>query len=82
MANIGIMGIIVTIIFIAVGSAIGLAMVAQTSTTFTALNAGPAANNAYGNVTSIIYSSWPLLGLAVLALIGGAVLAGLLMFRG
>jgi hypothetical protein len=76
------MGIIVTIIFIAVGSAIGLAMIAQTSTTFYSLNAGVSANNSFGNVTSIIYSSWPLLGLAVLALIGGAVLAGLLMFRG
>jgi hypothetical protein len=40
------------------------------------------AGQAQVNLFSIIYSSWPLLGLAVLALIGGAVLAALLLFKG
>jgi hypothetical protein len=77
----GLMGIIVAIITVAVGSAVGLAMVSYTGTVFYNLGAGSAANNSFGNTTSIIYTSWPLLGLAVLGLIGAAVLASIMIFR-
>jgi hypothetical protein len=77
----GIMGIIAAIITVAVGSAVGLAMVSATQTVFYGLNAGAAANNSFGNTTGIIYTSWPLLGLAVLGLIASAVLASIMIFR-
>jgi hypothetical protein len=80
-AAFGIMMIIVAIITVAVGSAVGLAMVSQTGTVFEALNPTQAATDAFGNTTSIIYSSWPLLGLVVLGLIGAAVLSSIMLFR-
>ena len=43
-----ILGIIIAIIAVAVGSAIGLAMIGTVGTTFTNLNLGAAANNAFG----------------------------------
>jgi hypothetical protein len=75
------MGIIAAIMTVAVGSTVGLAMVSASSTVFYALGAGSAANNSFGNTTSIIYTSWPLLGLAVLSLIASAVLASIMIFR-
>ena len=80
-AAFGIMMIIVAIITVAVGSAVGLAMVSQTSTVFDSLNPSTEATNAFGNTTNIIYSSWPLLGLVVLGLIGAAVLSSIMLFR-
>jgi len=77
----GILMIIIAIITVAVGSAVGLAMVSQTANVFGGLNAAPEAANAFGNTTNIIYTSWPLLGLVVLALIGAAVLAAIMLFR-
>jgi hypothetical protein len=77
----GLMGIVAAIIVVAVGSAVGLAMVSYTSTIFYNLGAGSAANNSFGNTTGIIYTSWPLLGLAVLGLIGAAVLTSIMIFR-
>lgn len=78
---VGLMGIVAAIIVVAVGSAVGLAMVSYTSTIFYNLAAGAAANNSFGNTTNIIYTSWPLLGLAVLGLIGAAVLTSIMIFR-
>ena len=77
----GIMMIIVAIITVAVGSAVGLAMVSQTGTTFLSLNAAPEAETAFNSTTGIIYNSWPLLGLVVLGLIGAAVLSAITLFR-
>jgi hypothetical protein len=80
-AAFGVMMIIVAIITVAVGSAVGLAMVSQTSTVFYALNANTAAETAFNSTTDIVYSSWPLLGLVVLGLIGAAVLSSIMLFR-
>lgn len=80
-AGFGIMMIIVAIITVAVGSAVGLAMVSQTSTVFMSLNADVAAETAFNATTDIIYNSWPLLGLVVLGLIGAAVLSAITLFR-
>ena len=77
----GLMGIVAAIIVVAVGSAVGLAMVSYTSTIFYNLAAGSEANNSFGNTTNIIYTSWPLLGLAILGLIGAAVLTSIMIFR-
>ena len=77
----GIMMIIVAIITVAVGSAVGLAMVSQTGTVFLALDAGTDAETAFNSTTDIIYNSWPLLGLVVLGLIGAAVLSAITLFR-
>ncbi len=77
----GVMMIIVAIITVAVGSAVGLAMVSQTSTVFLALNADDSAETAFNSTTDIIYNSWPLLGLVVLGLIGAAVLSAITLFR-
>ena len=77
----GIMMIIVAIITVAVGSAVGLAMVSQTGATFLSLNAAPEAETAFNSTAGIIYNSWPLLGLVVLGLIGAAVLSAITLFR-
>jgi hypothetical protein len=77
----GIMMIIVAIITVAVGSAVGLAMVSQTGTVFLSLDAGTDAETAFNSTTDIIYNSWPLLGLVVLGLIGAAVLSAITLFR-
>ncbi len=77
----GILGIIVAIITVAVGSAIGLAMVSQTQTVFIALDASADAETAFNSTVGIVYDAWPLLGLAVLALIGATVLAAIMIFR-
>jgi hypothetical protein len=77
----GIMMIIVAIITVAVGSAVGLAMVSQTGATFLALDATPEAETAFNSTADIIYNSWPLLGLVVLGLIGAAVLSAITLFR-
>jgi p-aminobenzoyl-glutamate transporter AbgT len=77
----GIMMIIIAIITVAVGSAVGLAMVSQTGTTFLSLNASDEAETAFNSTTDIIYNSWPLLGLVVLGLIGAAVLSAITLFR-
>ena len=80
-AAFGIMMIIVAIITVAVGSAVGLAMVSQTATVFYGLDASTAASTAFNSTTDIVYSSWPLLGLVVLGLIGAAVLSAIMLFR-
>lgn len=77
----GILGIILAIITVAVGSAIGLAMVAKTDAVFQALGLSSNASTAFNNTVSIVYSSWPLLGLAVLAMIGATVIAAIMIFR-
>jgi hypothetical protein len=76
------MGIIVAIITVAVGSAVGLAMVSMTpKTVFLNLNASDASETAFNTTTDIVYNSWPLLGLVVLGLIGAAVLTAIAIFR-
>lgn len=75
------MMIIIAIITVAVGSAVGLAMVSQTQTVFLSLNADTAAETAFNSTTDIVYNSWPLLGLVVLGLIGAAVLSAITLFR-
>ena len=77
----GIMMIIVAIITVAVGSAVGLAMVSQTGTTFLALHATAEAETAFNSTADIIYNSCPLLDLVFLALIGSAVLSAITLFR-
>ncbi len=77
----GIMMIIVAIITVAVGSAVGLAMVSQTQTVFLSLDTATEAETAFNSTTNIIYTSWPLLGLVVLGLIGAAVLTAIMLFR-
>lgn len=77
----GIMMIIVAIITVAVGSAVGLAMVSQTGTVFLSLDASTEAETAFNSTTGIVYDSWPLLGLVVLGLIGAAVLSAITLFR-
>lgn len=80
-AGFGIMMIIVAIITVAVGSAVGLAMVSQTGTVYYALDTTTDAETAFNSTTGIIYDSWPLLGLVVLGLIGAAVLSAITLFR-
>jgi hypothetical protein len=74
------MGIIIAIITVAVGSVVGLAMVSATSTVAQGLNISTIANTTLNNTLGTIYSSWPLLGLVVLALIGGAVIGAITFF--
>jgi hypothetical protein len=81
MGGIAIMGIILAIITVGIGSAIGLAMIAKTETVFNGLGVGTNASNAFNGTVNIIYSSWPLLGLAVLAMIGATVIAAIMIFR-
>jgi hypothetical protein len=45
------------------------------------MNLGTVPNDTMGNISSVIYSSWPLMGLIVLALIGSAVLFSIMIFR-
>lgn len=80
-AGFGIMMIIIAIITVAVGSAVGLAMVSQTQTVFLALDTSTDAETAFNSTTGIVYDSWPLLGLVVLGLIGAAVLSAITLFR-
>jgi hypothetical protein len=77
----GVMAIIVAIITVAVGSAVGLAMVSQTETVYLALDTSTEAETAFNSTTGIVYTSWPLLGLVVLGLIGAAVLSAIMFFR-
>lgn len=81
MGGMAIMGIILAIITVGIGSAIGLAMVAKTESVYNTLGVTANASSAFNNTVSIIYSSWPLLGLAVLAMIGATVIAAIMIFR-
>lgn len=76
-----VMAIIITIVGVALGSVVGLAMVSKTESVFYNMGLGVTANNTMGNISSVIYSSWPLMGLIVLALIGSAVLFSIMIFR-
>ena len=76
-----VMGIIVAIITVAVGSAVGLALVGKTDDVVQGLGLGTDAETAFNDTVDIIYSSWSLLGLVVLALIGSAVLIAIAVFR-
>lgn len=79
--SIAIMGIIVAIITVAIGSTVGLALVSTTEDVFWAMTLGGSANTAFSDTVSTIYSSWPLLGLVVLALIGAGVLIAIAIIR-
>ena len=81
MGGVAIMGIILAIITVGIGTAIGLAMIAKTETVYNSLGVGTNAGVAFNNTVNIIYSSWPLLGLAVLAMIGATVIAAIMIFR-
>lgn len=77
-----IIGIIVTVAGIAIGSVVGLTMTAKAHTVYNGMSGMPsAANTAMTNTTSTIYTSWPLFGIVVLALIGGAALAAITLFK-
>jgi hypothetical protein len=75
------MGIILAIVTVGIGSAIGLAMISKTQTVYYGLGVSTNASTAFNNTVNIVYSSWPLLGLAVLAMIGATVIAAIMIFR-
>lgn len=75
------MGIILAIITVAIGSAVGLALVSKTENVFWGLGATTAGNTSFNNTIGTVYTSWPLLGLVVLALIGGAVIIAIGIIR-
>jgi hypothetical protein len=88
--GLAIMGIIIAIITVGVGSAVGLAMVAKTDQVFQNLGPGGAATHwpandpaglGFNNTLGVVYSSWPMLGLVVLGLIGAAVISAIMIFR-
>jgi len=97
------MGIIMAIITVAVGSAVGMALLSKTDLIFQALGPLPtgthaagadtytnswsgnatasAVASAFNSTVGIAYSSWPMLGLVVLGLIGAAVISAIMIFR-
>lgn len=82
-----VIGIIITIVAVGVGSAVGLAMLSKTDQVFQSLGPGGSwaadspAGLGFNNTMSITYSSWPMLGLVVLAFIGVSVIAGISILR-
>lgn len=84
MAGIGaaaIIGIILVCITVAIGSTVGLTLTAKTKEVFDSMALASAANTAMSNTVSTIYSSWPLLGIVVLALIAAGALAAVMILR-
>ena len=75
------MAIIVAIITVAIGSTVGLALTSKTESVFWAMKLGASANTAFSDTVTTIYSSWPLIGLIVLALIGAGVLVAIAIIR-
>lgn len=84
MAKIGgfaIMAIIVACITVAIGSAIGMALVGKTDAVVQDMELGTDAETGFNSTVSTIYSAWPLLGIVVLSLIGSAAIAAIMIFR-
>lgn len=77
-----IVGVIVTIAVVAVGSVVGLTLTAKTKTVFDDMTLTTAANTAMSNTIKTVYSSWPLLGIVVLALIAAAAIGAIMILRG
>ena len=84
MAGIGagtVIGVILVCITVAIGSTVGLTLTAKTKEVFDNMSLAAAANTAMSNTISTVYSSWPLLGIVVLALIAAAALAAIMILR-
>lgn len=77
----GIAAIFITACVVAVASVIGLAITANSKKVFDDMALAAAANTAMSNTVSTIYTSWPLSGLIVLSLFGGAALMAFMYFR-
>lgn len=73
--------IIGTIITVAFGMIVGAAVLARTKDVTDAMNLSADANNTLTSMYSTIWTSFPLLPLVVLILIGGAILAAIAWFR-
>jgi ABC-type antimicrobial peptide transport system permease subunit len=82
-----VIGVIIAIVAVGIGSAVGLAMLSKTDQVFQSLGPGGAwpanspAGLGFNNTMSITYSSWPMLGLVVLAIIGASVIMAISIFR-
>lgn len=75
-----VIGIIVSIVAIAVGSVVGLALIGQSWQIGMTLPMPSAAVDALNSTATTITTIWPLLGLVALAIIGAAVLIALGVF--
>lgn len=76
-----ILGIITVVVVIGVGSVIGLTLIAKSKEVFDNMALAAAANTAMDNTVATLYSSWPLLGLVALAMIGAAAIAAFMIIR-
>ncbi|MCK4387113.1 MAG: hypothetical protein KAV41_03490 [Candidatus Pacebacteria bacterium] len=79
--QLSVMAIIITCIVVGVGSAIGLVVLAKTEDVFDAMQLSTEANDAFDDTIGTIYTSWPMLGLVVIALIAGAILLSIGIIR-
>jgi len=76
-----IIGVILVCIVVAVGSTVGLTLTAKTKEVFDDMSLSESANTAMSNTVSTIFSSWPLLGIVVLALIAASAIAAVMILR-
>lgn len=76
-----IIGIVIAVIAVSVGSVIGLTFTAKTKDVYDTMTLSSAANTAMDNVVTTIYGAWPLFGVVVLALIGACAFGALMILR-
>lgn len=81
MARTGVTGIFIIAAIVAIASVVGLTIAAKSKAVFDTMALSTAANTAMSNTISVIFGSWPLSGLIVLAMFGAAAIGAFAYFK-